>query len=421
MRREQNIFYNIDWIMVGLYLALILIGWINIYAAVYNDEHRSIFDLSQNYGRQLIWIVTSLALALFTLVVDAKFYNAFSFIIYLSMLIILVAVLFLGTEISGAKAWFQLGSFSIQPSEFAKVATALALARYLGTMDINLKSIRTQLNTVLIIGIPIALILLENDTGTALMFLGFIIVLFREGISNKVMLTGISIVVLSILSLWLDRLLLIGILAAIAVIAIFIRRRGRTTKRILFITGLFVVAVGYVFAVDFVFDNVLEPHQQNRLNVLLGIEDDPQGIGYNVNQSKIAIGSGGFFGKGFLQGTQTKFDFVPEQSTDFIFCTVGEEWGFVGSTLVVSLYVLLIVRIILKAERQRTSFSRIYGYGVASILFTHFVINIGMTIGVTPVIGIPLPFLSYGGSCLWAFTILLFIFIKLDIKRLELI
>ncbi len=407
--------------MVGLYLALVLIGWINIYAAVYNEEHRSIFDLSQNYGRQLIWILTSAALALFTLVVDAKFYNAFSFIIYLSMLIILIAVLFLGTEISGAKAWFQLGTFSIQPSEFAKVATALALARYLGTMDINLKSFRTQLNTVLIIGIPIVLILLENDTGTALMFLGFVIVLFREGISSKIMLTGLCIVVLSILSLWLDRLLLIGILAAIAVIVIFIRRRGRTLKRILLITGLFVVAVGYVFAVDFVFDQVLEPHQQNRLNVLLGIEDDPQGIGYNVNQSKIAIGSGGFFGKGFLQGTQTKFDFVPEQSTDFIFCTVGEEWGFVGSTLVVSLYVLLIVRIILKAERQRTSFSRIYGYGVASILFTHFVINIGMTIGVTPVIGIPLPFLSYGGSCLWAFTILLFIFVKLDIKRLELI
>lgn len=421
MRREQNIFYNIDWIMVGLYLALVLIGWINIYAAVYNEEHRSIFDLSQNYGRQLIWIVTSLALALFTLVVDAKFYNAFSFIIYLSMLLILVAVLFLGTEISGAKAWFQLGSFSIQPSEFAKVATALALARYLGTMDINLKSFRTQLNTALIIGVPIALILLENDTGTALIFIGFIIVLFREGISNKVMLTGLCIVVLSILSLWLDRLLLIGILAVIAVAAIFVRRRGRKLKRILFIIGLFVLAVGYVFAVDFVFDNILETHQQNRLNVLLGIEDDPRGIGYNVNQSKIAIGSGGFFGKGFLQGTQTKFDFVPEQSTDFIFCTVGEEWGFVGSTLVISLYVLLIVRIILKAERQRTSFSRIYGYGVASILFTHFMINIGMTIGITPVIGIPLPFLSYGGSCLWAFTILLFIFIKLDIKRLELI
>ena len=235
------------------------------------------------------------------------------------------------------------------------------------------------------------------------------------------MLTGLSIVVLSILSLWLDRILLIGILAGITVIAIFIKRRGRTLKRILFIIGLFVLATAYVFTVDFVFDNVLEQHQQNRLNVLLGIEDDPQGIGYNVNQSKIAIGSGGFLGKGFLQGTQTKFDFVPEQSTDFIFCTVGEEWGFVGSTLVVALYVWLIVRIILRAERQRTTFSRIYGYGVASILFTHFMINIGMTIGVTPVIGIPLPFLSYGGSSLWAFTIMLFIFIKLDIKRLELI
>ncbi len=407
--------------MVGLYLALVLIGWINIYAAVYNEEHRSIFDLSQNYGRQLIWIVTSVVLALFILVMDAKFYNAFSFIIYLSMLVILVAVLFLGTEISGAKAWFQLGSFSIQPSEFAKVATSLALARYLGTMDINFRSFRTQLNTILIVGVPVVLILLENDMGTALMFAGFVIVLFREGISNKIMLTGIVIVALSILSLVLDRLLLIGILAVVAIILIFARRRSRTLKRALIIIGLFILATGYVFAVDFAFDNVLEPHQQNRVKVLLGIEDDPQGIGYNVNQSKIAIGSGGFLGKGFLKGTQTKFDFVPEQSTDFIFCTVGEEWGFLGSALVVGLYLGLIVRIILKAERQRTAFSRIYGYGVASILFTHFTINIGMTLGVAPVIGIPLPFLSYGGSSLWAFTILLFIFIKLDTKRLELI
>ncbi len=407
--------------MVGLYTALVLIGWINIYAAVYNEEHRSIFDLSQNYGRQLIWIVTSVVLALCVLAVDAKFYNAFSFILYLSMLVILIAVLFLGTEISGAKAWFQLGSFTIQPSEFAKVTTALALARYMGTMDINLRSFRTQLNTLLIVGIPVVLILLENDMGSALMFAGFVIVLFREGISNKIMLTIVCIVALSILSLVLDRLVLIGILAAITLSAIFIRRRGRTVKRVLLIIGLFILATGYVFTVDFVFDNVLEAHQQNRVKVLLGIEDDPQGIGYNVNQSKIAIGSGGFLGKGFLKGTQTKFDFVPEQSTDFIFCTVGEEWGFLGSTLVVGLYVSLIVRLILKAERQRTAFSRIYGYGVASILFTHFAINIGMTLGVAPVIGIPLPFLSYGGSSLWAFTILLFIFIKLDTKRLELI
>ncbi len=407
--------------MVGLYVALVLIGWINIYAAVYNEEHRSIFDISQNYGRQLVWIVTSVVLALFILAVDAKFYNAFSFILYLLMLVLLVAVLFLGKEISGAKAWFQLGSFSIQPSEFAKVTTALALARYMGTMDINLKSFRTQLNTILIIGIPVVLILLENDTGTALMFAGFVIVLFREGISNKIMLTGLFIIVLSVLSLVLDHLLLIGILAVSAIMAIFIRRHGRSLKKILIILGLLVLATGYVFAVDLAFDNLLEEHQQNRVKVLLGIEDDPRGIGYNVNQSKIAIGSGGFFGKGFLQGTQTKFDFVPAQSTDFIFCTVGEEWGFLGSTIVVGLYVLLIVRIILKAERQRTTFSRIYGYGVASILFTHFAINIGMTIGVAPVIGIPLPFLSYGGSSLWAFTIMLFIFIKLDIKRLELI
>jgi rod shape determining protein RodA len=419
MRREQNIFRNIDWTMVILYLALILIGWINIYAAVYNETHKSILDLSQNYGRQLIWIATSLFLALFVLVIDAKFYNAFSFILYLSVLFLLVAVLVLGKEVSGARSWFQVGAFSFQPSEFAKVTTALALARYLGTMDIDLKSFRTQLNAFLIIGIPMVLIFLENDTGTALIFLGFSIVLFREGISGKIMLTGLAIIVLSVLSLVLDKYVLMGILAALAILVIVFTRRS--VRKILLIIGLFILSAGYVFTVDYGFDHVLEIHQQDRIKVLLGIENDPKGIGYNVNQSKIAIGSGGFSGKGFLQGTQTKFDFVPEQSTDFIFCTVGEEWGFLGSTLVVVLYIWLIARIILRAERQRTVFSRIYGYGVASILFIHFLINIGMTIGLTPVIGIPLPYLSYGGSSLWAFTILLFIFIKLDIKRLELI
>jgi rod shape determining protein RodA len=419
MRKEQNIFDNIDWLLVGLYLALVLIGWISIYSAVYNEEHKSIFDMSQNYGRQMIWIITSLAISLFILVTDAKFFNAFSFIIYLAVILLLLAVLVLGKEISGSRAWFQIGSFSLQPSEFAKMATNLALARYLGTMDIDLKSRRTRFNTALIIGVPMLLILLENDTGTALTMLAFIIPLFREGMSGKIMVFGIVIVILSILCLVLDQFVMIGVLGFISIILILVYRRS--WRKILMIIGLFVLSVGYDYTLDYAFANFLEPHQQNRINVLLGIEDDPKGIGYNVNQSKIAIGSGGFAGKGFLQGTQTKFDFVPEQSTDFIFCTVGEEWGFLGSSFLIILYIGLMMRILTKAEKQRTAFSRIYGYGLASILFVHFTINIGMTIGLTPVIGIPLPYLSYGGSSLWAFTILLFIFIKLDTKRLELI
>jgi rod shape determining protein RodA len=419
MRKEQGIFENIDWVMVGLYLALVLIGWISIYSAVYNEEHKSIFDMSQNYGRQLIWIITSLALALFILVTDAKFFNAFSFIIYLSFILLLLAVLVFGSEISGSKAWFQIGSFSLQPSEFAKMATNLALARFLGTMDIDLKSGRTRFYTALIIGVPMLLIFLENDTGTALTFLAFIIPLFREGMSGKIMIIGFMVIILSVFCLILDQFVMVGVLGVIAIIAILIYRRS--WWKILLVIGLFVLSVSYDYLLDYAFEHFLEPHQQNRINVLLGIEDDPKGIGYNVNQSKIAIGSGGFAGKGFLQGTQTKFDFVPEQSTDFIFCTVGEEWGFLGSSLLIILFVGLLVRIVTKAEKQRTSFSRIYGYGLAAILLVHFTINIGMTIGLTPVIGIPLPFLSYGGSSLWAFTILTFIFIKLDTRRLELI
>jgi rod shape determining protein RodA len=419
MRKEQGIFENIDWVMVGLYLALVLIGWISIYSAVYNEEHKSIFDMSQNYGRQLIWIITSLALALFILVTDAKFFNAFSFIIYLSFILLLLAVLVFGSEISGSKAWFQIGSFSLQPSEFAKMATNLALARFLGTMDIDLKSGRTRFYTALIIGVPMLLIFLENDTGTALTFLAFIIPLFREGMSGKIMIIGFMVIILSVFCLILDQFVMVGVLGVIAIIAILIYRRS--WRKILLVIGLFVLSVSYDYLLDYAFEHFLEPHQQNRIDVLLGIQDDPKGIGYNVNQSKIAIGSGGFAGKGFLQGTQTKFDFVPEQSTDFIFCTVGEEWGFLGSSLLIILYVGLLVRIVSKAEKQRTPFSRIYGYGLAAILLVHFTINIGMTIGLTPVIGIPLPFLSYGGSSLWAFTILTFIFIKLDTKRLELI
>ncbi len=419
MRKRKGIFDNIDWVIIALYFTLVLIGWMNIYAAVYNDSHRSIFDITQNYGRQLIWIVTSLIIIFAILMIDAKFYNAFSIPLYIISIFLLIVVLFLGKEVAGARSWFQLGSFAFQPSELAKVTTALALARYVSSSSFNIKEKKAKIYIGLLIGAPMILIYLQNDTGSALVYLAFLLVLFREGLSGKIMITGVIVVMLSVIALLVNKFIITGFLALIIILTIMIIRRRKAI--IIKLIGLFIIATGFVFSVEYAFENMLEPHQQTRVNVLLGKEVDLRGAGYNVNQSKIAIGSGGFTGKGFLNGTQTKYDFVPEQSTDFIFCTVGEEWGFVGSLVVIALYIGLLLRIIMIAERQRSIFSRIYGYGVASILFFHFAINIGMTIGLAPVIGIPLPFFSYGGSSLWAFTILLFIFIRLDESRQELV
>ncbi len=419
MRQRKGIFDNIDWVIIALYFTLVLIGWMNIYAAVYNESHHSIFDITQNYGRQLIWITTSLIIIFAILMIDAKFYNAFSIPLYIISVFLLVVVLFLGKEVAGARSWFQLGSFAFQPSELAKVTTALALARYVSSSSFNIKEKKAKIYIALLIGAPMILIYLQNDTGSALVYFSFLLVLFREGLSGKIMITGVIIIMLSVIALLVNKFIITGFLALIIIITIMIIRRRKAI--IIKLIGLFIIATGFVFSVEYAFENMLEPHQQTRVNVLLGKEVDLRGAGYNVNQSKIAIGSGGFTGKGFLNGTQTKYDFVPEQSTDFIFCTVGEEWGFVGSLVVIALYMGLLLRIIMIAERQRSIFSRIYGYGVASILFFHFAINIGMTIGLAPVIGIPLPFFSYGGSSLWAFTILLFIFIRLDESRQELV
>lgn len=420
MKRERGIFFNIDWIMVSLYLGLVLIGWINIYAAVYNEEHQSIFDLSQNYGRQLMFFGTSVLIALVILIIDAKFYNAFALPIYLFAIFLLIAVLLFGSEVAGARSWFQIGGFSIQPSEFAKVATCLALARYLGDLETDMRSNRTKMYAALIIIVPMMLTLIQNDTGSALVYVAFIIVMFREGLSGKFMIIGVIVAMLFLLTLLFNKYIVLGALVVVTVF-IFLITKAKKTKAVTVILGLLLIASAFVFSVDYAFDNILEPHQRSRINVLLGKEADLQGAGYNVHQSKIAIGSGGFAGKGFLNGTQTKFKFVPEQSTDFIFCTIGEEWGFLGSTVLVFLFIFLLIRLIILAERQRSAFSRIYGYGVASIIFFHFAVNIGMTIGLAPVIGIPLPFISYGGSSLWAFTILLFIMINLDTRRRELI
>jgi rod shape determining protein RodA len=403
--------------LVLLYLLLIFLGWINIYAAVYNTEHSSILDMSQLYGKQLLWIATSIVLALIILITDTKFFFNFSVFIYMGMILLLIGVLLFGKEIAGSRSWFQFGAFSLQPSEFAKFATNLAMAKYLSALNLNLKNIRSLFQAFIILAIPAGLIFLQNDTGSALVYSAFIFVLYREGMTGSILIIALTVVFLFLLALLVDKFVVIVALALLATILILLIRK--TFKNIAVVISMLILTSGFVYSVNYAFQNILEPHHRTRLNVLLGKEKDIHGAGYNVHQSLIAIGSGGIEGKGFLKGTQTKFNFVPEQSTDFIFCTVGEEWGFLGSSAVVVLFLLLISRLIFLAERQRSTFSRAYGYGVASILFFHFAVNIAMTLGLFPVIGIPLPFFSYGGSSLWAFTILLFIMIKLDADKLN--
>ena len=419
MRRkeQENLFQGIDWLMAGLYLLLVLMGWLNIYAAVYNEEHKSIFDITQNYGKQLLWICGAITLAFFILLIEGNIFAAFAYPIFGIVLTMLVLVLGYSVATKGAHSWFEVGGFKVQPSEFAKFVTALALAKYLSQLNIRMTDLKTRIASAVIIGVPAVLILLQNDTGSTLVFASFVFVLYREGLSGNILLIGVLVAVLFVLALIINKFILISIIGIIC--SLFFLTMRKKWKNFLLMAGIFILAGGMVYSVDFVFNNVLQKHQKDRIEVLLGKKQDLKGVGYNVNQSLIAIGSGGFFGKGYLQGTQTKYDFVPEQSTDFIFCTVGEEWGFVGSFTVITLFVILLIRIINVAERQRSTFSRIYGYAVASILFIHLTINIGMAIGIAPVIGIPLPFFSYGGSSLWAFTILLFIFIKLDAYRLQ--
>jgi len=419
LREQKGILGNIDWVMVGMYMMLVFMGWLNIYAAVYDENHKSIFDFTQSYGKQLIWIATSALLALFIMAIDPKFFSQFAFGIYGFFLLLLIIVLITGKTTAGSKSWFEIGGFGLQPSEFAKFACNLALAKFLSSTDIHIKERKTKLYATLILLVPALLILLQNDTGSAIVYVVFILVLYREGLSGNILIFGLIIAVLFVLALLINQFLLSGIVIALALIFIFFIRKNK--RGIITVLAFLVFTISFIFIVDYVFNHVLQDHQRNRINVLLSKDIDLKGVGYNVNQSKIAIGSGGFIGKGYLNGTQTKFNFVPEQSTDFIFCTVGEEWGFIGSFIVVGLLIGLLIRIIFVAERQRSPFSRIYGYGVASILFMHIFVNIGMALGLLPVIGIPLPFFSYGGSSLWSFTILLFIFIKQDSYRLNLL
>tara|TARA_B110000116_G_scaffold154155_1_gene133287 strand:- start:4677 stop:5939 length:1263 start_codon:yes stop_codon:yes gene_type:complete len=419
MRNAKKIFGNVDWVTIYLFVALVFFGWINIYASQYNDDQSLIFDFSQRHGKQLIFIGASFFVAFIVLIIDWKFFDAFSYFLYGVIILLLVGLFIWGTATAGAISWFNIGNYKFQPSEFAKFATILALAKYLNTHGIKLQSFQTKLKSFLIISLPLLLITLQNDLGTALVFLSLILVLYREGLSGNILFIGLVAAILFIVTLFLNKFIFIGILVAISLL-LFLFSRRKKKEFIVILSGL-VMAVSFVFSVSYIFSNILAPHQVERINILLGREIDPHGAGYNLIQSKIAIGSGGFFGKGFLEGTQTRFDFVPEQSTDFIFCTIGEEWGFFGSLIFIVVFVALLIRIINLAERQRSTFCRIYGYGVASVLFVHFAINIGMTIGLAPVIGIPLPFISYGGSSLIGFTILLFIFLNLDSYRLQIL
>ncbi len=420
---RNHIIGKVDWPLLLIYFALALIGWFSVFSAKYDEMHPHIFDLSQVYGKQLLWIGASMFVAFLILLIDAKFFNAFAFWIYCIILFGLVAVLAYGTATKGATSWINLGGgMKLQPSEFAKLGTALAVANYLGRLNVDLGKRKTRIATYAIILLPMALVFLQNDTGSAIVFVSFLFVLYREGFpgSGLTMLLGVLAVVLFVLTLiWSQQTMYIIIAALFALTMTFhLIGKRRYWMRIVVIYSCM---AAFVFSVHFAFFKVLQQHQRTRIEVMLGMKDDPHGAGYNLHQSKIAIGSGGLWGKGFLQGTQTKYDFVPEQHTDFIFCTVGEEGGFKGTFVVVLLYVALLVRIVTLAERQRSAFSRIYGYAIAGIFFVHFAINIGMTIGLVPVIGIPLPFLSYGGSSLLAFTIMLAIFVKQDANRLNIL
>jgi rod shape determining protein RodA len=408
----------VDWPTVILYFILVFLGWLNIYAAVYDESaHKSIWDLSMNSGRQLIWIGTSVLIIILVISLDFRFFDSFAYIIYGLVIILLLAVLVAGREVAGSTSWFDIGGFRLQPSEFAKFSTALAIAKFLGEYSFKWSKPRDLLIAGALILTPAILTLFQGDTGTALVFGCFVIVFYREGFNPTLIALMIALVFLFVLTLLVSQVILIGGVAVIAFLVVLFSRK--TMKRIMTVAGSALLVIGVIVSVEFFVTEVLKPHQQNRIKSLVNPDADPLGYGWNVTQSKIAIGSGGFAGKGYLNGTQTKFDFVPAQSTDFIFCTLGEERGWLGSVALIVLFVLLLIRIVDIAERQKSRFARIYGYGVASLIFFHFMVNIGMTIGLFPVIGIPLPFFSYGGSSLWAFTILLFVLIKIDAHRLQ--
>jgi rod shape determining protein RodA len=477
--KKTTVWSNLDWLAILLYILLVSAGWISICGASYEFDNVGWFNPSGRPGAQLMWIGLSLSLIFIILMLDADFFSVFAYFFYAAVVLTLVITIFVAPDIKGSRSWLIIGSLRIQPAEFAKFAAALALAKFMSAYGFKLNSLKSYSAALAMIAIPIACTIMQKEAGSALMFLAFFLMLYREGMSGYVLVGGISAMTFFVLSLkyanvtigvtpmgemivlaiiqvmaaaiayrlqpnslqlkisagatigaytlagiasrfadvnfaWVS----LGLIAATAGYLVYLSIK-RWVTRYLLVLLFMAVSAGFLYSVDYMFDHVLEPHHQTRIKVALGLEDDPRGVGYNVNQSKIAIGSGGLLGKGFLNGTQTKLKYVPEQATDFIFCTVGEEEGFVGATLVIIAFAVLIIRIYSLAEKQKTAFARIYGHCVASIFFIHLLVNIGMVIGLTPVIGIPLPFLSYGGSSLWGFTILLFIFLRLDAARKE--
>lgn len=479
--RKDSLWKTVDWWTITLYVILIACGWFSICGASYDYGEPDFFDLSTRAGKQLMWIGCSLSLGFVLLMLEHRLYDTYAYLIYGILLLLLFGTIFNPHQIKGSRSWIVLGPVSLQPAEFAKFATALALAKLMGGYTFSVDKTKDMLMALAIIIIPMLLIILQRETGSALVYLSFFLVLYREGMTGSVLFAGICAIIYFIVGIRFSSDLMadgctswgefsvLGLIVLFSALLIssYCKHSGQYVKNILFIGAgsmllallfslyvipfnvvylqavvcislciylvylfirehvyhylyilLFAVgSAGFFFSADYVFNNVLEPHQQIRIKVLLGMEDDPTGAGYNVNQSKIAIGSGGFSGKGFLNGTQTKLKYVPEQDTDFIFCTVGEEQGFIGSAAVILLFAFLIWRLIYLAERQTSRFGRVYGYCVLSVFFFHLFINVGMVLGLTPVIGIPLPFFSYGGSSLWGFTILLFVFLRIDAAR----
>lgn len=406
-----------DWLTILLYFLLVSIGWVNIYSASLDDTATSFFDLDYIYGKQMLWIILSVFLIVILLSLEAKFYERFASVIYVISLFSILGLFFFGKTINGATSWYAIGGFTIQPSEFAKVATALALAKFTSDIQTNIKNLGDQFKAFIIIALPALIILPQPDAGSAMVYAAFFFPLYREGLSGVYLIIGGLGILVFVLTLVFNPIWVSGG-AAIVLLLFYFLRKKRKPGGIAYLSML-IVAVALSFSVNYIFQNIFEQRHRDRFNIVLGKEVDNRGIGYNTNQSEIAIGSGSWLGKGWTQGTQTKGNFVPEQHTDYIFSTVGEEWGFIGSTVVVFLFIFLMLRILHLAERQKSQFNRVYGYSVAGILFVHFFVNIGMVIGIFPTVGIPLPFFSYGGSGLWGFTILLFIFIKLDADRMS--
>ena len=423
MVRDTNRHFKFDWITIFLFMLLVGFGWLNILSASHTGTTINYFDISQPFGKQLIFIFLTFGLIILLLAVDAKFYERFSSIIYILSMLSLVGLFIFGKNVNGATSWYAIGGMTIQPSEFAKTATALAVAKYVSDLNTNIKTLKDQIQTFIIIAIPAILVLLQNDTGSTIVYGAFFFVLYREGLPKYYLTIGISIILLSILSLKFGAIIT-PIIALILVVSFHFLSKKKL--RIFQSAFILIVAFTVTFGVKFFYQSILKPHQQDRISLWLRLEKDPEKLeqmkrtfAYNLNESEKAISSGGFSGRGFMEGTRTTGKFVPEQHTDYIFSTVGEEWGFLGSAFVVIVFVLLLLRILHLAELQKSQFSRVYGYGVAAVIFIHFFINIGMVMGLIPTIGIPLPMFSYGGSGLWAFTILIFIFIKLDSNKIN--